>query len=139
MNDIQKITVYCGLVAMIIFANGYYRCKCLGGNDILMVRLGVWDLNGWSITHIIWFSILGYNFPDKFWFAQSLGVGWELGEHLMGTSRPSWMGGFGDCPLTSKQKNLTHKNWWFGRSSDILMNIMGFIVGARLRGHKLCL
>lgn len=131
--EIKRIFLYMGLCVSIIFFNGYVRCHCGDGTDLLMTKLGVWDLDGWSLTHFTFFAIMGYLFPTHFWLLTALGVSWELLEHLMGRKRPSWMGGFGDCQLTTDQIDSTHKDWWFGRESDILMNVLGLFVGMKMR------
>jgi hypothetical protein len=121
------------LCILVIFINGWWRCKYNMGNDILMnIKLGG-DLDGWSITHFLWFTILGYYFPHYFIECLIVGILWEFIEHYLGENRPSWLGGFGDCNLGTDQLNSSHKNWWFGRVSDVVMNIAGFCAGRYIR------
>ena len=121
------------LVCSLIFANGLFRCKYNGGNDILMTKLGIFDLDGWSISHFLFFMFLGTQRPNLFVPAMLMGAAWEGIEAGLGKSRPSWMGGFGDCDLSTDQINSSHQNWWFGRFSDLIMNAIGFLVGIQLK------
>lgn len=79
--------------------------------DPLLTKLGVWDLTGWSLTHVLFYSLLGYRCPDNFKLIMAFGVVWEIVEHLL--SR------FGV--------------WWYGRVSDIVMNAIGFGLGAFIK------
>ena len=133
MNDISELIITLTFAIVLIFINGYIRCKYWSGADILMTKLGVYDLDGWSMTHLALFTYIGYRFPSHFVEAMSMGILWELWEYWCGEYRPSWMGGFGDCDLTTHQIDSTHKNWWFGRYSDIIMNLSGFILGYSIR------
>lgn len=100
-------------------------------HDPLMNKLGVGDLDGWSIAHLLFFMVLGYMYPDTFLISMGLGVGWEAFEHFLGKQRPGYLGGFGDCITTDPA--LEEGPWWFGRVSDIGMNALGFLLGAYLR------
>ena len=117
----------------VIFLNGWYRCKYNKGKDPLMSLKMGGDLDGWSITHLLFFMFLGYRFPNYFFEAFLAGAFWELLEEYLGENRPSWMGGFGDCSLSTDQLKKSHKNWWFGRASDLIVNMIGFVIGQYLR------
>ena len=137
MNELLELIVTLGLAVLYIVVNGYIRCKYGTGSDILMTKLGICDLDGWSLTHFGLFTYVGYRFPSRFVEAMGAGITWELWEYWCGKSRPSWMGGFGDCDLTTDQIDSTHQNWWFGRYSDIVMNLSGFILGQYIRNKNI--
>lgn len=87
-----------------------------------MTKIGLYDLDIWSVIHFVYYGGFGYYYPNHFVFVMCGGVGWELFEQMLGESRPGWLGGFDkgninikDCP-----------NWLYGRKSDILMNVTGF-------------
>lgn len=107
---------------------GHLRCR-YQFVDPLSTKLHVWDLDGWSVTHFVLFAIVGFTFPGLHLgtLAFLCGVIWELIEHWMGRQRPSWLGGWGDCQAAEFEKH--NANWWFGRYSDILMNLLGLAVG----------
>lgn len=129
MNDLAVLVFYNMICIAVIFLNGWWRCKYNNGNDILMsIKLGG-DVDGWSLTHFLWFTFLGYKFPQLWKVSFLFGVGWEFIEHYIGESRPSWMGGFGDCNLGTDQLNSSHENWWYGRWTDIAANGLGLAFG----------
>ena len=126
MNNNYKVLISCIVCFVIISLYGSYRCKNPKFHDPLMNKLGILDLDGWSITHFVFFLSLGYFFPDTIVLSMSLGIGWELFEQLIGKARPGMLGGFGDCVTTDPG---IHGSWWFGRLSDIVMNASGFLLG----------
>jgi len=120
---------------LVIGVYGHLRCS-VGFRDPLSTKLGAWDLDGWSLTHLAWFTLIAYVFPGrKFGVAAFIGgIVWELIEHFLGHARPSWLGGWGDCDAAEFEKE--NANWWFGRSSDIIMNGLGIIAGNLLQNAK---
>ena len=62
---------------LFIFANGKFRCDNPNYRDPLQTSLGIWDLDGWSLTHFGMFATLGYQGPTRFQEAMALGVAWE--------------------------------------------------------------
>ena len=137
MNELLELIMTLALVVIVIFTNGYIRCKYGTKTDILMTKLNICDLDGWSLTHFGLFTYVGYRFPSRIIEAMSLGIGWELWEQWCGDTRPSWMGGFGDCDLSTDQIDDTHKDWWFGRYSDIIINLCGFLLGQYIRNNNI--
>lgn len=113
-------------VFLVICLYGKYRCTHPEYHDPLMKKLGIFDLDGWSLSHLFFFAILGYLYPNTFVVSMGLGVGWEVFEHVVGKNRPGFLGGFGDCATTDPGVS---GSWWFGRASDIVMNVVGFLIG----------
>ena len=132
-KELLQLIGACVVCVLLIFLNGWYRCKYKNSEDILMTKIPVGDLDGWSCAHVMFFALLGYLFPDMFLEAMIAGGIWEGIEAFLGKSRPSWMGGFGDCDLRTDQVDTTHKNWWYGRVSDLFMNALGFGIGYYVR------
>ena len=129
MHNNYKVIIIAFICFLVICLYGKYRCDNPDYHDPLMKQLGVFDLDGWSITHFAFFALLGYLYPDTFWVAMALGVSWEVFEHFLGKNRPGILGGFGDCITTDPS---VEGPWWFGRISDIIMNMAGFLFGAWL-------
>ena len=132
MNNNYKVLLLAAVCFLVICFYGQYRCNNPDYHDPLMQKLGILDLDGWSITHFAFFALLGYLYPDTFWLSMGLGISWEAFEHILGKNRPAILGGFGDCVTTDPG---IQGSWWFGRVSDILMNLIGFIFGAWLRSQ----
>ena len=73
------------------------------------------DLNGWSITHFIVFSIAGYYGHKNIIYILFVGIMWEITEVY----------------LSFMNKNLTdnHPDWWYGSYSDIIVDFLGLMTG----------
>ena len=130
MNNNYKVVLIACACFLAICLYGKYRCNNPDYHDPLMKQLGIFDLDGWSLAHIGFFALLGYLYPDTFVVAMGLGIGWELFEQVLGKNRPGALGGFGDCITTDP---AVEGPWWFGRISDIVMNVLGFMLGVWLR------
>ena len=122
------------LVSAMLFVCVYGHLRChLGFRDPLSPKLDIGDLDGWSLSHLFLFTLVGYMFPGRELGAIAFlcGVLWELVEHLLGKSRPSWLGGWGGCEAAEFERE--NANWWFGRHSDIIVNGAGLLLGNSMR------
>ena len=118
----------------VIFLYGSFRCERPEFKDPLQTKLRLLDLDGWSLTHLFFFMLIGYNYGGKYLVgAFILGVLWEIFEHLYGASRPGWMGGYSDCSKISDQAG---GNWWYGKWTDVVMNGSGLIIGYYLQNKS---
>ena len=105
---------------------GKYRCNNKTFIDPLQKPI-IGDLDGWSMTHIIFYTTMGYNFSNAFVLTMTIGIIWELYEHISGINRSTWLGGCNEI--------TTHKGrgaWWYAKWSDILCNASGFLLGKYL-------
>lgn len=121
---VKEIIPVMSLTTTLIFAYGKYRKLHPEFKDPLMLKLGIWDLDGWSVTHFLFYSFLGYKYPDYSRSILGLSILWEGFEHFMGKERPAILGGFADCPDNVNIQN--NGEWWYGRLSDIIVNTIGF-------------
>lgn len=120
---------------MSIFIYGIIRCKYVI-KDPFMKKLYIngsklYDLDGWSLLHFTSFAIISFVYPTKFITIQAFGISWELFEQVLGKYRPSFLGGFGNCDELLKTDQNTNE-WWYGRLSDIFMNLSGGLFGLLL-------
>ena len=128
MSDLP-VFVVCGVVALpvlFIFPYGRYRSLHPTYVDPLMTKIGIGDLDGWSISHFCWYGIMGYMFPTRPIAVLGMGTTWEAIEWILGETRPAIMGGFGDCPNNINAKG--NEKWWYGRGSDLIVNALGFFI-----------
>jgi len=59
--------------------------------DVLQTKLGLFDLDGWSVSHLLFFMLIGYNYGDKYLVAAFiLGVIWEIFEKLYAGKLSRW-------------------------------------------------
>jgi hypothetical protein len=117
---------YLLLPALFIVSYGKYRCTHKNFKDPLEKEL-VHGIDGWAVSHVFCFMTLGYFYPQSFIPSMTVGILWELFEHYYGENRPGWLGGYGDCNDLATDKKSG--NWWYGKWSDILCNMSGFLVG----------
>ena len=118
---------------IIICSYGSYRCKNPQYKDLLETPLHIFGLDGWSLSHFVFFVLIGAQFPEKNYLivATIFGILWELFEHYYGKHRPGWLGGYGDCKNLQSDKE-EDGNWWYGKWTDIVMNILGLYCGYHL-------
>lgn len=117
-------------VIVIIILYGKFRCVYTNYVDPLEIDVD-FHINGWSISHYVLFTIVGYNFPKSFFFAMFMGVLWEIIEHMIGTFKPSILK-YTNCNRKSTKESSSDtagKYWWYGKKEDIVVNFLGFITG----------
>jgi hypothetical protein len=83
-------------------------------------------INGWTLSHFIFFAYLGYNYQDHELEANSLGVIWELIEWSIGTFFPILF------PDQAFKIDPFWTSWYYGKYEDIVMNYLGFKFGKLL-------
>ena len=102
-----------------------------------MVKLNIWDLDGWSLSHVAYNMLLGYMFPDLFMEAMALGVIWELWENWYGHNAGKKLIGIANCNLGTDPASANHERWWYGKYSDIAMNLTGFLIGQYMKTGRI--
>ena len=129
MENIKYLLLFL-IPLLFIFPYGKFRCNNKNFKDPLENKI-LFELDGWSMTHYLFFMLVGFIYPQKFIITMIIGIIWELFEHFYGKNRPGWLGGYGDCNNLATDK--ISGNWWYGKWSDILCNSAGFITGAFLK------
>lgn len=127
---ISVICVVVALPVLFIFPYGRYRSLHPTYIDPLMTKIGIGDLDGWSISHFCWYGLMGYVFPSHPLVVLGTGAIWEAVEWILGKTRPAIMGGFGDCP--NNINATSNEKWWYGRVSDLVVNTLGFFTSRAL-------
>ena len=128
------IIVICALMVLCIMAYGTYRCNREDYVDPLTTTFGPKSLDrfldGWGITHFLFYGILAFMYPDtkSLIFIASLGVIWEIIEIIF-KDHPFYLS---DCKYTI-QTDKGGEGWWYGRWEDIVMNTLGMITGVMLK------
>ena len=137
MNTINKercyILIYSLFIVFTIAIYGKFRCSNKDFNDPLLLKLGIWDLDGWSLTHLFFHMSLGYLFPKHIFYITFFAVLWELFEWYVGVYKPTFANGLGHCLTTDNDDIDSEKVWWYGKISDIIVNLTGFIIGYCIR------
>lgn len=122
------VSVVMSLFAIFIFIYGKFRSLNPTYKDPFMKSLGMFNLDGWSLIHVLSYTALGFNYSGCDLEVIGFGALWEAFEFFLGKKRPAWLGGFGDHP--NNINAVEHKDWWHGRWSDLLMNAIGFYSGS---------
>lgn len=134
MLDYLKFFSFVSIPIIFIMLYGKYRCTHKKFKDPLEFGL-FWGLDGWSASHFFWFMIIGYVYPETIILSTTLGICWELFEHYYGKERPGWLGGYGDC--NNLATDMAGGNWWYGKWTDIICNLFGFLTGHFIKTRSL--
>ena len=121
-------------VIFIIILYGKYKCDNQNFEDPLEKTI-IFGIDGWSITHVTFFALLGYYYPTYFWYAFIWGVIWELCEYLSGKYKPKILSDFGEC--NKLQTDNPDKKWWYAKWTDIICNVIGFLLGIYMKTGKI--
>lgn len=123
-----KILFICTCIIFVTILYQLFLCNSdLGYDPLEKIHLGVGDIDGWSLTHFIFFFFLGYFFPKYYLFILTLGIIWEIIEYITGIINQK-----NKVTLICDLTRIKRDSWWYSKVSDIFVNIAGFIVGASL-------
>ena len=88
------------------------------------------NIDGWSVTHFVFFCALGILYPNHHLTALMAGIGWEYIEQFLGTNKIIISGK--RVKLVGEQKSdgtYDDDAYWYGKSSDMVVNILGYSIG----------
>lgn len=92
------------------------KCHAFTVKPLVTVR-GT-HLDCWSASHFVLYTIIGFMFPHLWGIVLTVSVLWEVFEFI---------GGRCERVITGRQV------YWRGRWSDLLVNLVGFVLGAAIR------
>lgn len=125
------------ICVVLIFVYGYFL-RATKTKDILAKE---WyndpvfsNIDGWSFTHFLFFMVLGYIYPGHYKEAILVGVGWEVFESTLGQNQIK-ISGKRIQMVGSQSDGVYDENdnaYWYGKGSDIIMDLLGYIVGDTL-------
>jgi hypothetical protein len=91
----------------------------------------------WSVSHLVYFAILGYIIPEYHFTFMMIGILWEVFEDWASADATTKLA---DCknPLGADGKrrfwcNGFQDDYWYGKWDDVFSNIVGYIIGSGLR------
>lgn len=132
------IIFICALMVLCIMAYGTYRCNREDYRDPLTTNFGPKSLekflDGWGISHFLFFGALAFMFSDKksLILIAALGVTWEIIEIIF-KDHPFYLS---DCKYTLQTDS--GEGWWYGRWEDIVMNSLGMLTGVMIKKQVYC-
>jgi hypothetical protein len=137
---IRGVTVPCValyiVVVLVIIIYGYLLRRT-GRTDFLAREIYhhpiCQNIDGWSVTHLVFFGALGLLFPGHYFQFLLVGIGWEIIETGLGQNKIEISGR--RMQLLGEQDedgNSTNKDdaYWYGKESDIIMDMIGYCIGS---------
>ena len=98
------------------------------------------EIDGWSITHVLFFFVLGVLYPGRPLQFFTAGVLWEIVETCLGQNHITTLSGtrvqlIGD---QDQEGRATGKKdaYWYGKAGDIIVDQLGYLVGSALAGGR---
>lgn len=93
-------------------------------------------LDGWGVTHILFFMLLGFTYSGHPIAILIVGALWECIETILGQNK--FMIGKNRLQLVGDQDRDGRPTgdteaYWYGRSSDVLMNSIGYMFGEHIK------
>lgn len=97
-----------------------------------LLQLGYIRLDWWSLSHFLFFAVLGYWFPNNLGFFFIFGIFWELLEDFLAKDTDTRLV---DC--SHKKNSSFAKFWcngyqdgyWYGKADDVAVNMTGYLAG----------
>lgn len=127
---IHVITLMIICIALIFIYNVIVRVT---GTDVLSTPIcdnAVFQkIDGWSVTHLVFFMVLGILYPDHYASALVAGIAWEGVE--VGIGKVEMM-------MDKKKTHGYGKTFWYGRGSDIIMDMIGYTIGSSFAPCPTC-
>jgi len=134
MNEKLQITITLLYVGACIIIYSIIRCtnqeikdplqKILGGKNTRFAQM----LDGWSISHFIFYGALANIYPNEIPFIIFCGILWEIFEYLTSNSNLKILGilrGISECKIVTGES----QTWFYAKYTDILMNVLGCLIG----------
>ena len=91
------------------------------------------DIDGWSVSHLLFFALLGVLFPGRPGEFLAVGIGWELFETALGQNRIEVSGKrlqlIGDADDEGRPTG-DDDAFWYGKESDIVVDMIGYCLGS---------
>jgi hypothetical protein len=88
--------------------------------------------DGWALSHFMFYSMLGFLYPDLFGTAMLVSISWELLEFALSRFTPGKVPLHEDTALVEKKADV-HGDFWYAKPTDPLVNACAFLFGAHMR------
>ena len=133
----KEILLIIGLFIFYYLIRGRYMCPCPNNNTKNnCYRFELWGL---QINHLVFYIVIGYFFPNKFYIWQLIGLLWEILEFIPIYYPKIVLPIIGGCVQPDRKNNyinildrwLPHskEHFWHPKLSDLILNIIGFYIG----------
>jgi hypothetical protein len=93
------------------------------------------QIDGWSVSHLVFFGVLGFLYPGNHLQFFAVGYLWEVVETILGQNRLEMSGArlqlIGEQDENGNSTD-TKEAYWYGKESDMIMDVAGYAVGSAL-------
>lgn len=135
---ITSVAIYIVVVLVIIAYGCYLRAfhKRDFLEPVLFTHPVLQQINGWSISHLLFFGLLGALFPNRHLQFLTVGIAWEGIESALGQNRLEISGrrvqliGAQDENGQVIDEPAGADEYWYGKESDIVMDMVGYCLGS---------
>jgi len=115
------LTIYWLFLVMICGLTRVTNCDQI---NRVLINTQTIKFGGWSLSHVIFYYIIGILFPDCMLLAMTIGVLWEIFEEVLGSFKPTNV-------MSDKSSGLQYNEGWFrGSVLDVIYNFIGFVAGS---------
>ena len=137
-----QITILTICVILFILVGHIYPDQIQSKLKHELATIDNFSIDWWSISHFMYFGILGYMLPTHLGELFIIGIIWEIIEDCLASPDNTQMIDCKSDTYTGIKKKFQHfscnitglkKDYWYGKVSDIFFNSMGLIVGQYLR------
>ncbi len=111
----------------------------LSATDVLAKRIYhhplAQDIDGWSVSHLLFFGMLGVMFPGQHLQFLIVGILWEVVETGLGQNKIEVSGKRLQLVGDQDEDGCVTGNddaFWYGKESDIVVDILGYCVGSAI-------
>lgn len=91
------------------------------------------DIDGWSISHFLFFGLLGVLYPGQHLQFFLVGFGWEVIETLLGQYKFGMTGSRLQLIGEQDEEGRPTGNddaYWYGKESDVVVDVLGYSLGS---------
>jgi len=133
----QQLVLGATIVALLFIIVGHiFRDSIQSVLKQPLCKVESFNLDWWSVTHFMLFAFFGFVMPGYPLSFFSLGVLFEVFEDGMSSDETTQLV---DC--TGKKDKFIHTimcngfpdSYWYGKADDVVVNLLGYIVGQAIR------
>lgn len=91
------------------------------------------DIDGWSISHFLFFGLLGVLYPGQHLQFLCVGFLWEVIETVLGQNKFGTTGSRLQLIGEQDENGVPTGNndaYWYGKESDVVVDIFGYSLGS---------
>jgi len=140
----MQITIIFIVILFILYyiKRGKIDCACPSTKNNTKMKCYRFEIYGLQINHLLFYTIIGFCYPNYFYTWQLLGLIWELIESIP-IFYPFILNYIGGCIDKKHKINIINpidswiyvpkNHFWHPKLSDLLLNLIGFKIGSFIK------